>query len=651
MKKIFISHSTKDRGFVTHICEHLQLFGVPVWYSKVEIPTNKIIPKEELEQKLSDAIHECSSFILLIDDFALESEWVKYEIKCLTKIISKNPSFPVIPIINEPPTKGLPQDLSKFNPIDFNRGYNKALSILLGRLGYRVSIMKVSAMLSNRTRTYSEGTTLQSFFSTTIDPNLLDLILKIREEFVNFKKPVHPRYIIQSFDYWSYQLKDRIDFIEGNSDIAEIPNTTHWKMIVSSIPTPRLFPRIDPVFNSDYQLLFVITLFYPSYNNLDIGVSLIYELGKNGAEYFWVTQGNKLHKFSLGSKKEESRLLSMEIKMGSSQMAFQWHPRTSPSMGQFLANSAGEGMLYRPNDILTNANAVNVPFWKKIVKSGFKSPDVDYQNSIIGFIHHGGIFYCDNIDEYELSPLLLWQLSHIFQCAGAKIFNIKKDFDNQSGINLFAISDLQARDFFDEHDFQKNGITEIKLDNSNIAKSEESNNQIKINVLNQEGLSFLNDGSPEKAIKCFNKILEIYPKNHTAYFNIAKAYDSLNELEDAVEAYTKALELKPGDIASFYSRGIVLNKLCKHEEAIKDFKKVLNTNPTHAKALIGLGFSYINIGSKEKAIEAWEKASAIDKDSFLIWNNLFHVYREVGKYDEADQAQKKANKIKAFSEV
>lgn len=69
----------------------------------------------------------CDFALILVDDYALDSRWVNYEIKIANEIISKRPDFKLIPIINDYPKTPLPDHVQALNPIDFNHGYKTAL--------------------------------------------------------------------------------------------------------------------------------------------------------------------------------------------------------------------------------------------------------------------------------------------------------------------------------------------------------------------------------------------------------------------------------------------------------------------------------------------------------------------------------------------
>lgn len=85
----------------------------------------------------------------------------------------------------------------------------------------------------------------------------------------------------------------------------------------------------------------------------------------------------------------------------------------------------------------------------------------------------------------------------------------------------------------------------------------------------------------ENAVKAYKKFLVKNPKDDVAHFNLARAYNKLNEDEDALKAVKEAVKLKPDDYEYQTELGVILIKLAQYEEAVAALKKALKIDPTN----------------------------------------------------------------------
>ena len=75
-KRVFVSHSTKDRAFVEQeIVSVLENNGIATWYSKVDIQT-----AVEWERSILQGLQSTEWFLLVMSSTSMSSEWVKDEL-------------------------------------------------------------------------------------------------------------------------------------------------------------------------------------------------------------------------------------------------------------------------------------------------------------------------------------------------------------------------------------------------------------------------------------------------------------------------------------------------------------------------------------------------------------------------------------------
>jgi hypothetical protein len=119
----FLSYAREDKERVRQIAEILIQAGHDPWFD------DALLPGQDWKQKLSQAIHECDSFIYILSPESVESEWCQWEFKEAVK-----QGKPIIPIMLRQ-TK-LPRSLSKFQFVDFTGDTFSAKSVakLMGGL-------------------------------------------------------------------------------------------------------------------------------------------------------------------------------------------------------------------------------------------------------------------------------------------------------------------------------------------------------------------------------------------------------------------------------------------------------------------------------------------------------------------------------------
>ena len=73
---VFLSHSSKDKLFVTRLAIDLLKQGIPVWFDKWEIDIG-----DSLLKSIKNGISESMKLILVLSNSSLQSDWVNSEIK------------------------------------------------------------------------------------------------------------------------------------------------------------------------------------------------------------------------------------------------------------------------------------------------------------------------------------------------------------------------------------------------------------------------------------------------------------------------------------------------------------------------------------------------------------------------------------------
>ncbi|MHC4140250.1 MAG: tetratricopeptide repeat protein, partial [Planctomycetota bacterium] len=149
------------------------------------------------------------------------------------------------------------------------------------------------------------------------------------------------------------------------------------------------------------------------------------------------------------------------------------------------------------------------------------------------------------------------------------------------------------------------------------------------------GLSFYDKGMIDKAIDAFKEILEIYPENSEAYYNLGNAYSDKEMFDEAISMYKKAVENNPGFVDAYLNLSTLYLDMDLIDEAISLCKQAVNTNPDDAFLCFYLGEAYaLNLHYKE-AITAYNKSISINPMDPEAQYRLAESYYETEQFDMA----------------
>ena len=109
--------------------------------------------------------------------------------------------------------------------------------------------------------------------------------------------------------------------------------------------------------------------------------------------------------------------------------------------------------------------------------------------------------------------------------------------------------------------------------------------------LDFKGLTLAELGKLTESIECFDKILEINPKDTRALFNKGTSlsehvnpYDgssyAKSKAEEAIECFEKVLEIDPNDARALFNKGTACILVDRNEEATTCLEKAVKIDPT-----------------------------------------------------------------------
>jgi TIR domain-containing protein len=124
-KKIFISHSARDRAFVLRLTRVLGQHCVAYWYS-----AKHIRGAQEWHDEIGRALHECNWFLVVLTPASLRSLWLKRELAFALRQRRYNER--IIPVLlKRCQFQDLSWTLGQFEFVDFTGDFEVACQQLL----------------------------------------------------------------------------------------------------------------------------------------------------------------------------------------------------------------------------------------------------------------------------------------------------------------------------------------------------------------------------------------------------------------------------------------------------------------------------------------------------------------------------------------
>ena len=142
----------------------------------------------------------------------------------------------------------------------------------------------------------------------------------------------------------------------------------------------------------------------------------------------------------------------------------------------------------------------------------------------------------------------------------------------------------------------------------------------------ENGVSLLNSGKYEKAIKAFSLSIETLPHDYESYNKRGVAYIGAGDINRAVSDFTKAIEINPLFADALSNRCATLCDREDYDRAIEDCTKAIEINPRSSKAYNNRGISWINKGAFENAIADYIKAVELNPGYADACNNIAWIY-------------------------
>jgi len=142
-------------------------------------------------------------------------------------------------------------------------------------------------------------------------------------------------------------------------------------------------------------------------------------------------------------------------------------------------------------------------------------------------------------------------------------------------------------------------------------------------------------GRNEEGIKLHQQIIDQFPYNELAWFNMAAAYQGIKLYEKAIDAYQYALAIDEKFDYAWRNMGDAYLRLRKYREAIEALQKVLELSRPEEVIYEAIGHCYDKLHNYAQARFHYRKAVHLNNESSHLFFKIAVTYMNEGIWDSA----------------
>jgi tetratricopeptide (TPR) repeat protein len=170
--------------------------------------------------------------------------------------------------------------------------------------------------------------------------------------------------------------------------------------------------------------------------------------------------------------------------------------------------------------------------------------------------------------------------------------------------------------------------------------------------LYEKGVEEIKVENVKKALRYFEKAVDLDPQFAFAWDNIGICYRKLEKFDEALVAYNKSLEVDPYGIVPLQNIAVVYQYKKQFESAIDAYKKLSVVESANPEVYYGVGRIYaINLNDMENGLQNMCKAynlyieqkSPYRTDAEKIINTIYTEMKKSGKEEEFRKILKENN--------
>src|SRR5215510_1012060 len=142
-------------------------------------------------------------------------------------------------------------------------------------------------------------------------------------------------------------------------------------------------------------------------------------------------------------------------------------------------------------------------------------------------------------------------------------------------------------------------------------------------------------GRSEESIKLHKKIIDEFPYNELAWFNLAAAYQGLKLYEKAIDAYHFAITIDEKFDYAYRNMGDAYIRIRKYREAVEMLEKVIELSKPEAVIHEAIGHCYDRMKNYAQARFYYRKASHLQEEDSKLYYKIACTYINEGHWSTA----------------
>ncbi|KPA09869.1 glycosyl transferase group 1 [Candidatus Magnetomorum sp. HK-1] len=169
-----------------------------------------------------------------------------------------------------------------------------------------------------------------------------------------------------------------------------------------------------------------------------------------------------------------------------------------------------------------------------------------------------------------------------------------------------------------------------------------NNTQISGNALFDQAIQWTDQGDPQKAMKCYEQLIQIQPNNATAFNNMGILFNQFSQYENASICYKQAIRIKADYSNAWFNWGNVLKNQEQYKQAIDKYTNAIKFNPNFFQAYNNLGECWAALENFDAATQSYTKAIQINPNAAGSYFNLANLFYRIHERERGIEYYKKS---------
>jgi putative PEP-CTERM system TPR-repeat lipoprotein len=170
----------------------------------------------------------------------------------------------------------------------------------------------------------------------------------------------------------------------------------------------------------------------------------------------------------------------------------------------------------------------------------------------------------------------------------------------------------------------------------------EANPEVAKREYLESGNRYFKQKKYNESIVEYRNAIQQDPKFGEARFQLAEAYQAINDLPNALREYARAADLLPNDTRAQLKAGDFLLLAGRYEDAKARAERVVKSDPKNIDAHILMGNAMAGLKDLETAVKQLQEAINLDPKQSKTYINLGVLHLARNKRDDAEAAFRKA---------